>query len=63
MTTDYEKLLDALKTIRDECAKCTTCTDCPFHLQVGSSVCCGIHYGSPANWKLNSPRVIRLISQ
>lgn len=23
----------------------------------------GIHYGSPANWKLNSPRVIRLISQ
>lgn len=35
----------------------------PFYLQVGSSVCCGIHYGSPANWKLNSPRVIRLISQ
>lgn len=30
---------------------------------MGSSVCCGIHYGSPANWKLNSPRVIRLISQ
>ena len=55
MTTDYEKLLDALKAIRDECAKCTSC--------VGSSVCCGIHYGSPANWKLNSPRVIRLISQ
>lgn len=23
MTTDYEKLLDALKAIRDECAKCT----------------------------------------
>lgn len=55
--------LDALKAIRDECAKCTSCMDCPFHLQVGSSVCCGIHYGSPANWKLNSPRVIRLISQ
>lgn len=52
-----------LKAIRDECAKCTSCMDCPFHLQVGSSVCCGIHYGSPANWKLNSPRVIRLISQ
>nr|DAS35437.1 MAG TPA: hypothetical protein [Caudoviricetes sp.] len=52
-----------MKAIRDECAKCTSCMDCPFHLQVGSSVCCGIHYGSPANWKLNSPRVIRLISQ
>ena len=62
MTTDYKKLLDALKSIRDECAKCTFCTDCPFYLQVGS-VSCGIHYGSPANWKLNSPRVIRLISQ
>lgn len=61
---DYEKLLDALKTIQDECAKCTSCMDCPFHLQVGSTVCCGIHYGSsPANWKLNSSRVIRLISQ
>ena len=32
MTTDYEKLLDALKAIRDECAKCTSCMDCPFHL-------------------------------
>lgn len=59
----YEKLLDALKAIRDECAKCTSCMDCPFHLQVGSSVCCGIHYGSPVNWKLNKVHVIRLINQ
>lgn len=27
---DYEKLLDALKTIQDECAKYKFCTDCPF---------------------------------
>lgn len=51
---------DALEAIRDECAKCTSCMDCPFHLQVGSSVCCGIHYGSPAKnlWYLTIPLVL-----
>lgn len=59
---DYEKLLDFLETIQDECVKYTTCMDCPFYLQ-GDEQNCGIHYGSPANWKLNKDHVIRLINQ
>lgn len=31
---DYEKLLEALKTIQDECAKYKVCTDCPFFFRV-----------------------------
>lgn len=62
---DYEKLLDALKTIQDECEKnkvCADCTDCPFFIQ-GEENNCGIISSTPVNWKLNKVHVIRLINQ
>lgn len=59
---DYEKLLDALKTIQDECAKHKVCTDCPFFVQSDDSNC-GILSRNPVNWKLNKVHVIRLINQ
>lgn len=59
---DYEKLLDALKTIQDECAKHKVCTDCPFFVQ-SEDINCGILSRSPVNWKLNKVHVIRLINQ
>lgn len=59
---DYEKLLDALKTILDECVKYKVCTDCPFFVQ-GDENNCGILSRSPVNWKLNKVHVIRLINQ
>lgn len=43
---DYEKLLDALKTIQDECAKYKVCTDCPFFVQSDDNNC-GILSRSP----------------
>lgn len=59
---DYEKLLDALKTIQDECDKHKFCTDCPFFIQSDDNNC-GILYRSPDNWKLKKVQVIRLINQ
>lgn len=59
---DYEKLLDALKTIQDECAKHKVCTDCPFFVQ-SEDINCGILSRNPVNWKLNKVHVIRLINQ
>lgn len=59
---DYEKLLDALKTIHDECAKYKFCTDCPFFVHSDDNNC-GILSRNPANWKLNKVHVIRLINQ
>lgn len=62
---DYEKLLDALKTIQDECEKnkvCSDCTNCPFFIQ-GEENNCGIISKTPVNWKLNKVHVIRLINQ
>lgn len=44
--------------------KCKECDACgPMPDVEYNHAASGIHYGSPANWKLNSPRVIRLISQ
>lgn len=59
---DYEKLLDALKTIQDECAKYKFCTDCPFFVHSDDNNC-GILSRNPVNWKLNKVHVIRLINQ
>lgn len=59
---DYEKLLDALKTIQDECAKYKVCTDCPFFVQSDDNNC-GILTRSPDNWKLKKVQVIRPINQ
>lgn len=60
---DYEKLLDALKTIQDECAKHKVCTDyCPFFVQSDDNNC-GILSRSPDKWKLKKVQVIRLINQ
>lgn len=56
------KLLDALKTIQDECAKHKVCTDCPFFVQ-SEDINCGILSRNPVNWKLNKVHVIRLINQ
>lgn len=58
---DYEKLLDALKTIQDECAKYKFCTDCPFFVHSDDNNC-GILSRNPVNWKLNKVHVIRLIN-
>lgn len=54
---DYEKLLDALKTIQDECAKYKFCTDCPFFVHSDDNNC-GILSRNPVNWKLNKVHVI-----
>lgn len=59
---DYEKLLDALQTIQNECAKYKCCTDCPFFVQ-SEDINCGILSRNPVNWKLNKVHVIRLINQ
>ena len=59
---DYEKLLDALKTIQDECVKYKFCTDCPFFVHSDDNNC-GILSRNPGNWKLNKVHVIRLINQ
>lgn len=59
---NYEKLLDALKTIQDECAKYKFCTDCPFFVHSDDNNC-GILSRNPVNWKLNKVHVIRLINQ
>lgn len=59
---DYEKLLDALQTIQNECAKYKCCTDCPFFVQ-SKDINCGILSRNPVNWKLNKVHVIRLINQ
>lgn len=45
---DYEKLLDALKTIQDECAKYKFCTDCPFFVHSDDNNC-GILSRNPVN--------------
>lgn len=47
---DYEKLLDALQTIQNECAKYKCCTDCPFFVQ-SEDINCGILSRNPVNWK------------
>lgn len=59
---DYEKLLDALKIIQDECAKYKVCTDCPFFVQSDDNNC-GILSRSPDKWKLKKVQVVRLINQ
>lgn len=47
------ELYEALKTIKNECAKHIECMDCPLGL--GHS-CCGINAnGFPANWILQKP--------
>jgi hypothetical protein len=56
---DYEKLLDALQTIQNECAKYKCCTDCPFFVQ-SEDINCGILSRNPVNWKLNKVHVILL---
>lgn len=45
---DKEKIIDALKTIRDVCDD-STCTDCPF----GRDYHCMIKEYDPVEWMVN----------
>lgn len=46
------ELYEALKTIKNECAKYTECVDCPLGL--GHSYC-GVVTNFPSKWDLQEP--------
>lgn len=59
--TDYKKLVDALHTIQDECKLYVACDDCPLYgKNIISSCICGLHYKTPADWKIKQVDVIQL---
>lgn len=56
--SDYNKLLDALHTIQDECRLHIICDDCPFINR--NNVTCGVALKTPCDWKIKRDYDIRL---
>lgn len=51
-----EELLKALRTIKEECEKNTSCDECTLRLEkVAGAPTCGIMNRVPANWEMNTP--------
>lgn len=60
--TDYNKLLDALHTIQDECISQNSCEDCPFYAEKNNrDTSCGLRQINPAFWRIKRNCVIRLL--
>lgn len=59
---DYNKLLNALHTIQDECLSQDRCEDCPFYSEKNSrDTTCGLRQINPSFWKIKKNCVIRLL--
>ncbi|WP_302162676.1 hypothetical protein ACR2E0_000588 [Phascolarctobacterium faecium] len=56
---DYNKLLNALHTIQDECISHCECFDCPFVSK--NKVSCGLILNLPYKWPIKTDYKIRLL--
>lgn len=56
---DYNKLLNALHTIQDECRLYHECSDCPFVSK--NKVSCGLILKLPYKWPIKTSYDIRLL--
>ena len=52
---DKQKILDALKLIKDTCNNCEECEDCPFFCQ---NICMFATDCPPEDWELNNTKDI-----
>lgn len=57
---DKEKIIEAVKIIKEICAETERCEECPFH---GEGYECGTQDSPPKDWMIEPVQLLRVFKQ